>query len=99
MLNSKQRAYLKKIANNIEPIFQIGKSGASPEAVSSILQALEARELIKGSVLNNCTEDIKQLAKIISERTQSDIVQIIGRKIILYKKNNKKTVIEVPNKI
>ena len=96
MLNSKQRAYLRGLSNKIEPIFQIGKGGASPEIILSIDEALEARELIKCNVLNNCTEDIKYIASAISERTKSDVVQIIGKKIVLYRKSRKKPIIELP---
>ncbi|WP_317368734.1 ribosome assembly RNA-binding protein YhbY [uncultured Tyzzerella sp.] len=96
MLNSKQRAYLRGLSNKIEPIFQIGKGGVSPEIILSIDEALEARELIKCNVLNNCTEDIKYIASAISERTKSDVVQIIGKKIVLYRKSRKKSIIELP---
>ena len=96
MLNSKQRAYLRGLSNKIDPIFQIGKGGASPELVDAIDEALEARELIKCNVLNNCMEDIKYIASAISDRTKSDVVQIIGKKIVLYRKSKEKPVIELP---
>ena len=96
MLNSKQRAYLRGLSNKIDSIFQIGKGGASPELIEAIDEALEARELIKCNVLNNCMEDIKYVASAISERTKSDIVQIIGKKIVIYRKKKKKPVIELP---
>ncbi len=95
MINSKQRAYLKSLANKMEPIFQIGKAGASPETVSAINEALQARELIKGTVLNNCPYDIKEVANIISERAHCEIVQIIGKKIILFRQNKKKPIIDI----
>lgn len=95
MLNSKQRAYLRGLANKIEPIFQVGKGGATPEVVTSVDEALEARELIKGNVLNNCLEDTKYIASVISERTHSDVVQVIGKKFVLYRRNDKKPVIEM----
>ncbi len=95
-MNSKQRAYLKGLAMTINPIFQIGKSSLTPEFCEAIREALEARELIKISILNNCDDDPKELGRILSERTGSELVQIIGKKIVLYKesKNNKK--IELP---
>ncbi len=96
MLNSKQRAYLRSLANKIDAIFQIGKGGASPELIEAIDDALEARELIKCNVLNNCMEDIKYVASAISERTKSDVVQIIGKKIVLYRKSKEKPTIELP---
>ncbi len=96
MLNSKQRAYLRGLSNKIDPIFQIGKGGASPEVVDAIDEALEARELIKCNVLNNCMEDIKYIASAISDRTKSDVVQIIGKKIVLYRQSKEKPTIELP---
>ncbi len=96
MLTSKQRAYLKSLANNIDTIFQVGKSNVTPDMTKSINDALEARELIKISVLNNCTEDIKTIANIISGRTHCEVVQVIGKKIILYKQCKDKPTIELP---
>ena len=95
--NSKQRAYLKGLAMNLTPIFQIGKSSITPEQTSAIAEALEARELIKISVLQNCLDDPKEIAGILAARTHSEVVQVIGKKIVLYKegKDNKKK-IELP---
>ncbi len=93
-MTSKQRAYLKSLANNMEPIFQVGKSSLTPELTQGISEALAARELIKISVLKNCFDDPKEIAAIIAERTRSEVVQVIGKKIILYKegKDNKKKI-------
>lgn len=96
MLNSKQRAYLRGLSNKIDSIFQIGKGGASPELISAIDDALEARELIKCTVLNNCMEDMKYIASAISERTKADVVQIIGKKIVLYRKSEENQTIVLP---
>lgn len=96
MLSSKQRSYLKGLANKIEPIFQIGKAGVSPELIDAIDDALEARELVKCTVLNNCMEDIKYIASAISERTKSDVVQIIGKKIVIYRESKEKSTIVLP---
>lgn len=98
MLNSKQRAYLRGVSNKIDPIFQIGKSGVSPELIEAIDEALEARELIKCTVLNNCMEDIKYIASAISERTKSDVVQVIGKKVVIYRQSKERPVIELPKK-
>ena len=97
-MTSKQRSYLKGLAMNIDPIFQIGKSSVTPEFTESIIEVFEARELIKISVLNNCEDDPKELAQLLSERTHSQVVQVIGKKIILYKeaKDPKKRKIELP---
>lgn len=93
MLTSKQRAVLRGIANTTEAIFQLGKSGITPEFVQMASDALEKRELIKISVLNNCLMPVKEVADIISERTKSDIVQVIGKKITLYRQSEKNPVI------
>ena len=95
-LTSKQRAYLKSLATNIEPIFQIGKSSLTPAMVESISDALEKRELVKVSVLKNCFDDPKELAQILSERTKSAAVQVIGKKIVLYRPSKKNPKIELP---
>lgn len=96
-MTSKQRAYLKSLAMNLTPIFQIGKASLTPENTAAIAEALAARELIKISVLQNCMDDPNELAQIVSERTHSQVVQVIGKKIVLYKegKDNKKK-IELP---
>lgn len=88
-MTSKQRAYLKSLAQKIDPIFQLGKNGLTPEVTEAISQALEARELIKISVLQNCLEDPRDMAEKLSERTNSTVVQIIGKKIVLYKPSKK----------
>lgn len=95
-MTTKQRAYLKGLAMNIDPIYQIGKSSITPEFTEGIAEALEARELIKISVLNNCTDDPSELAAILGERTKSEVVQVIGKKIILYKRSKKNPKIELP---
>lgn len=94
-MNTKQRAYLKSLAMTMDPIFQIGKSSMTPGLTAAISEALDARELIKISVLQNCADDPKDLAQIIAERTRSQVVQIIGKKIVLYKegKDDKKKIV------
>lgn len=89
-MTSKQRAYLKSLAMTMDPIFQIGKSSLTPENTQAIGEALEARELIKISVLQNCMDDPNELAQIVSERTHSQVVQVIGKKIVLYKEGKDK---------
>ena len=98
-MTSKQRAYLKGLAMNIVPVFQIGKSSLTPEITQAVDEALEARELIKISVLQNCLEDPRQMAEVLAERTRSQIVQVIGKKIVLYREGkNEKKKIELPRK-
>ncbi len=91
-MTSKQRAYLRSLAMNMEPIYQVGKASVTPEFISGIREALDKRELIKISVLKNCSDNPKELAAILAERTRSEVVQVIGKKIILYKesRDNKK---------
>lgn len=91
-MTSKQRAVLKGLAMKIDPIYQIGKASITPEFTTGISEALEARELIKISVLNNCADDPKELAQILAERTGSQVVQVIGKKIILYRQSKKKLI-------
>ncbi len=95
-MTSKQRSYLKGLAMKIEPIFQIGKGRITPELTEAVREALEARELIKISVLNNCLENPKDLAVVLSERTGAAVVQVIGKKIVLYKESKNKKKIELP---
>ena len=89
-MTSKERAELKTQAMKMESIFQIGKSSLTPQSIEAIRAALKARELIKINVLKNCDDDTKELAAIIAERTGAEVVQVIGKKIILYKKNLQK---------
>ncbi len=95
-MNSKQRAYLKSLASKIDPIFQVGKSSLTPEMIVAVDGALEKRELIKISVLKNCLDDPREIAKVIGERTHSQVVQVIGKKIVLYRPAKKDPKIELP---
>ena len=95
-MTSKQRSYLKGLAMNIDPVFQIGKASITPEFTESINEVLEARELIKISVLKNCMDEPKELAAVLAERTHSEVVQVIGKKIVLYKESKNKKKIELP---
>lgn len=93
---SKQRAYLKSLAQNIDPIFSVGKSSITPEITEAIGESFNKRELIKISVLKNCMDDPREIAEIVAERTGSEVVQTIGKKIVLYKKDTKNPKIELP---
>lgn len=84
-MTSKQRAHLKGLAMTMDPIFQVGKASLTPELTGAVEEALEARELIKISVLKNCMDDPKEIAQVLAERTRSQLVQVIGKKIVLYK--------------
>lgn len=96
-MTSKQRAYLSGLANSIDPIFQIGKASLTPEIVSALNDALEKRELIKVSVLKNCADEPKEIAAIIAERTHSNVVKVIGKKMIFYRRPKKNAKINLPD--
>ena len=95
-LTSKQRSYLKGLAMDLDPVFQVGKGSVTPEYTDAIGEALEKRELIKISVLKNCLDDPKEIAAVIAERTRSEVVQVIGKKIVLYKPDRKNPKIILP---
>jgi RNA-binding protein len=84
-MTSKQRAYLRSLAMKEDAILFIGKESLTPENTKSIDEALAARELIKISVQKNCLDDIRSIAETASERTHSQLVQVIGRKFVLYR--------------
>ena len=90
-MTSKQRSYLKGLAMTIDPIFQLGKSSLTPENTKAIEEALNARELIKINVLQNCADDPNEMAQILAERTRSQVVQVI-----LYKESKDNKRIELP---
>jgi len=95
-MTPKQRAYLKSLAMVMDPIFQIGKATLTPEITEAISDALEARELIKINVLKNCMADVREIAQTLAERTRSEVVQVIGRKIVLYRESKEKKKINLP---
>ncbi|MDR1687920.1 MAG: YhbY family RNA-binding protein [Clostridiales bacterium] len=85
-MTTKQRAQLRARANALDATVRIGKGSVTPEIIKSADEALEANELIKLAVLNNCEIDIKEAAQTVAERTRSDVVQVVGRKFVLYRK-------------
>ena len=95
-MTSKQRAYLKGLAMNLEPIFQIGKSSLTPEVTEAIGEAFNTKELIKITVLKNCMDDPNEIAHMLAERTHAQVVQVIGKKIVLYKESKEQKKIELP---
>ncbi|MBS7008731.1 ribosome assembly RNA-binding protein YhbY [Anaerostipes sp.] len=95
-MTSKQRAYLKSLAMKIDPVFRVGKDSISPELIEGIREAVDARELIKIAVLQNCMDDPKELAQVLAERTRSEVVQVIGKKIVLYKESKDHKKIQLP---
>ena len=97
-MTSKQRAYLKGLAMKLDPVFNVGKSSITPEFTSAIAEVLESRELIKISVLKNCLDEPREIAEVLAERTHSHVVQVIGKKIVLYKESKDNKKIELPKK-
>ena len=96
IMTTKQRAYLKGLAMTMDPIIQIGKSSLTPEVIEAVREAIDKRELIKISVLKNCFDDPRELAQIVAERTHSEVVQVIGKKIVLYKQAKENSKITLP---
>lgn len=96
MLNSKQRAFLKSLANGIDTILMVGKGGISPELIKQADDALRKRELIKGKVLETSEKEPREIAREIAESTDSEVVQVIGSKFILFRVNPKEPKIELP---
>lgn len=95
MITSKQRSYLRSLANNMESIFQIGKIGIEENFLKQVDDALEARELIKIKILNNSGYDAREASDIICDKLNCEGVQSIGSKIVLYRKSEKKPKIEL----
>lgn len=95
-MTSKQRAYLKSIASNLNPILQVGKSSLTPEVTDAILEAFNNNELIKIAILKNCVDDPREIAEMVGERTHSQVVQVIGKKFVLYKPFKENPKIQLP---
>ena len=95
-MTNKQRAYLKSLASVIDPVLQIGKSSLTPEYIEAVREAFNTRELLKINVLKNCLDDPKEMAQIIADRSGAQVVQVIGRKIVLYKPDKDKPKIVLP---
>ncbi|WP_172249602.1 ribosome assembly RNA-binding protein YhbY [Saccharibacillus deserti] len=96
MLTGKQKRYLRSQAHHLNPIFQIGKGGLNEQLVRHINEAIELRELLKVAVLNNCDEEPKQLGPELAQAAEAELVQVIGRTIILYKPSKEHKQIELP---
>lgn len=94
MLTSKQRAKLRGIASTYDTIFQVGKAGINENLIIQTNDALRVRELIKMRVLDNCEYSAREAAEYLAEKTNSEVVQVIGSKFVLFKRNPKDPVIE-----
>ncbi len=97
MLTSKQRAFLRSLATNEDTILMLGKGGMSGQIIKQADDALTARELIKGKVLETADISPREAAEQIAAETQSDVVQIIGSKFVLFRRNTKEPKIELPS--
>ena len=96
MLTGKQKTYLRGLAHSLQPIIQIGKGGITENLLKTVADALEAKELVKISVLQNCMEDPKALGPQIASAVEGELVQTIGRTLVFYKESLKKKEIELP---
>lgn len=96
MLTGKQKRFLRAEANQLKPIFQVGKTGVNENMIVQINEALEKRELMKVSILQNCLEDKDTIAKQLAEGTEAEVVQIIGNNIVLYKESLENKNIQLP---
>lgn len=96
MLSSKQRAFLRSMANTMDPIMQVGKGGVGEELITSVDNALEARELIKMSVLDTAPVSAREAADELEAATGADVVAVVGRRFVLYRPSKKKKKIELP---
>ncbi|MBS4194756.1 ribosome assembly RNA-binding protein YhbY [Lederbergia citri] len=96
MLTGKQKRYLRSLAHHINPIFQVGKGGVNENMIKQIDEALEKRELLKVSILQNCDEDKETVANEIVEGTKAELVQIIGNIIVVYKESREHKEITLP---
>ncbi len=95
-MTSKQRAYVRGLANELEAIVQIGKSGLTPEVESAVEEAFGTHELIKLSLLKTCPDDAHAIADLLAGRTHAEVVQVIGRKFVLYRQDPEDPKIVLP---
>ncbi|WP_042223395.1 ribosome assembly RNA-binding protein YhbY [Oceanobacillus manasiensis] len=96
MLTGKQKRFLRAEANQIKPIFQVGKDGVNDNMIEQIGDALEKRELLKVSILQNCSEDKHTVAEKLAEGTGAEIAQIIGNNIVLYRESEENKQLILP---
>ena len=98
MLSGKEKRYLRSLANTVDPVVQVGKASVNESVLFSLNEALEARELVKVKVLKNWLDEVKDVAQELAEQSKSELVQVIGRNVVLYRPNPEKPMIELPKK-
>lgn len=96
MLTGKQKRFLRSKAHHLNPIFQVGKGGVNDNMITQISDALEARELMKISILQNCEEDRDEVAKALARGSRAELVQVIGNTIVLYKESRENKQLQLP---
>ncbi|WP_318508309.1 ribosome assembly RNA-binding protein YhbY [Bacillus sp. T3] len=96
MLTGKQKRFLRSKAHHLTPIFQVGKGGVNDNMIKQISEALEVRELMKISILQNCEEDKDVVARQLADGSDSELVQLIGKTVVLYKESQENKQIELP---
>ena len=96
MLTGKQKRFLRSEAHHLTPIFQVGKGGVNEHLIRQIGEALEVRELIKVSILDTCGEDKNEVAETIADGSEAELVQLIGRTVVLYKESKEQKKLELP---
>ena len=98
MLTGKEKRYLRSLANTIDPVVQVGKASVNESVLFSLNEALDARELVKVKVLKNCLDEVKDVAQELADQGRAELVQVIGRNVVLYRPNPEKPGIELPKK-
>lgn len=98
-MTSKQRAYLKSLASKLTPVFQVGKSSLTPELTEAVRESFNNNELVKIAVLKNCGDDPREIAEMVAERTHSQLVQVIGKRFVLYKPDRDNPKIVLPREV
>lgn len=97
MLTGKQKRFLRAKGHHLDPIFQVGKGGVNENMIKQLNEVLEARELIKISILQNCDEDRETVAAELVAGTKAELVHVIGRMVILYKQSKENKQIQLPS--
>ncbi len=96
MLKKKQKQYLKGLANPLKPVVIIGKDGLTENIISSIDEYLTSHELLKINILKNCEQEIEEIVLDVLANTNSELISQLGRKMVIYRRNNRQPVIELP---